>query len=391
MARRPALKRPEPWPSLYLIAAALVAVSLSCALLLDLISARKGEPSYIFKTPGKAAAAERGDEKPLADVLAAGLAEAGVGEESILMTTGPKGQPYLEVEIPAGTYAAVETALERTLADESVRVLDRKRAVGPERTEVLWSVRGAGRQEGGIAFILPAEPAETPALAAKKAPPGRVALIVDDMGNSLEALDVLVGLERPVTVAVLPFSNWASQTARIAHENGLEVLLHMPLESLNNHEYEGNGDGTILSTMADDEIRLSFEAGLARVPHARGVNNHTGSRFTAERAPMRALLAPIKERGLFFVDSRTIAGSVAYAEARRMGVPAAERDVFLDADEDRGRIRGRLLELFQKAKKNGRAVGICHPFPETLEVLRTSFHLFESYGLEVVPVSLLVR
>lgn len=390
MIRRPALKRSEPWPSFHLVAAALVAVSLVSVLLLDLINARKGEPSFIFKTR-EMAEVEPGAGKPLAEVLATSLAEAGVAEESVLLTKGPKGRPLLEVEMPAGKYASVETALERTLAAGSVRVLDREETVGPERTEVLWSVRGAGREEGGISFILSAEPAETPAVAAKKAPAGRVALIVDDMGNSLEAMDVLVGLGQPITVSVLPYSTWASHTARIAQENGIEVLLHIPLESLNNHELMENGDGTILSAMTDDEIRLSFEASFSRVPYARGVSNHTGSRFTTEQAPMRALLAPIKERGLFFVDSRTTAGSVAYAEARRMGVPAAERDVFLDADEDRGRIRGRLLELFQKAKKNGRAVGICHPFPETLEVLKTSFRLFESYGLEVVPVSRLVR
>jgi polysaccharide deacetylase 2 family uncharacterized protein YibQ len=390
MIRRPALQRPEPWPRFYLIAVVLAAVSLAAVLLLDFISARKGDPSFLFAGRGtpEAVTAEATGVKPLAEVLAASLTEAGVAESAVLRTSGPKGRPLFEVEMPAAAYPAVETALERALAAGSVRVIDRKRTTGPDRTEVLWTVRSAGREDGGISFLLPAE---AKVVAAKKPAPGQVALIIDDMGNSLEALDILIALGQPVCVSVLPDSAWASQTARIAHENSLEVLLHIPLESLNGHELGGNGDGTILAAMSDGEIRFSLEAGLARVPHALGVNNHTGSRFTAERGPMRALLAPLKERGLFFVDSRTTAGSVAYGEARRMGVPAAERDVFLDADEDRGRIRGRLLELFQKAKKNGRAVGIGHPFPETLEVLRTSFGLFESYGLEVVPVSRLVR
>jgi len=389
MSRRPTLKRSEPWPRFYLVAAALGAAALVSVLLLDLISARKGEPSFFFAARDKAAAGTAPETRaPLAEALVATVTGAGVPEDSVLVTTGPKGRPLVEVEIPSAAYDSIEPALEKALAARSVRVLERDRTTGPERTEVIWRVRGARRQEGAISFILPAE---APSVTAKEAAAGRVALIIDDMGNSLEALDIILGLGQPVTVAVLPDSTWASQTARIAHENGLEVLLHLPLESLNGPEHESDGNGTILAAMSDDEIRLSFEAGLARVPHARGVNNHTGSRFTAERGPMRALLAPIREHGLFFVDSRTIAGSVAYAEARRMGVPAAERDVFLDADEDRGRIRARLLELFQKAKKNGRAVGICHPFPETLEVLRTSFKLFESYGLEPVPASALVR
>jgi hypothetical protein len=116
-----------------------------------------------------------------------------------------------------------------------------------------------------------------------------------------------------------------------------------------------------------------------------------GSRFTAERDLMRTVLLPLKMKGLFFVDSRTISNSVALDEARKMGIPSTERDVFLDADEDRGMIRGRLIELFQKARKNGYAVGICHPFPETLAVLKSSFFLLDSYGLEAVPVSRLVR
>jgi hypothetical protein len=116
-----------------------------------------------------------------------------------------------------------------------------------------------------------------------------------------------------------------------------------------------------------------------------------GSRFTAERDLMRAVLRPIKERGLFFIDSRTTAKTVAMEEARAMGIPATQRDVFLDADADRGMIRGRLIELFQKARKKGRAVGICHPFPETLEVLKSAFGLVDAYNLEAVPVSKLVR
>ena len=387
--RRPLLKRSEPWPDLFLLAVVLAAVALVSVLLLDLINARKGEPSFIFAgRPGVEEAAEAA--RPLAEVLSESLRAAGVAEEAVLWTTGPKGQLVAEIEMTAEGYESVVPALERALASGAVRVLDRKRTAGRDRTEVLWSVRGPDREAAGISFLLPAA-AEPAAVAAKKARPGRVALIVDDMGNSLEALDVLLGMGQPLTVAVLPDSAWASHTARIAHENGLEILLHIPLESLNGYDPEGGGNGTLLAAMTAEEIRRSFEAGWSRVPHAKGVNNHTGSRFTADREAMRALLAPIKDRGLFFVDSRTTAGSVAYAEARRMGVPAAERDVFLDADEDRGRIRGRLLELFQKAKKSGQAVGICHPIPETLEVLRTSFRLFESYGLEVVPVSALVR
>jgi polysaccharide deacetylase 2 family uncharacterized protein YibQ len=225
----------------------------------------------------------------------------------------------------------------------------------------------------------------------RKAPRGEVALIIDDMGYSLDALDDILALGQPITISVLPYGPHARETAQLAHENSLEVLLHLPLESINDHEADADTEGMILSGMSPEEIVQSFETSLARVPFADGVNNHMGSKFTADTASMRALLAPIREKGLFFVDSRTTAHSVAYAEAIRMGIPAAERNVFLDADSDRRLIKSRLIELFKLAQKKGRAVGICHPFRETLEALKADFGLFENYGLEVVPVSRLAR
>ena len=227
--------------------------------------------------------------------------------------------------------------------------------------------------------------------AAARTVKGQVALIIDDMGNSLEILDELINLNEPVTVSVLPYSLHAQETARIAHENKLEVLLHLPLESLNNHDAMADNRGMILAGMDSGEIVQAFEDNLARVPFANGVNNHMGSKFTAEGPQMQTLLRPMKDRGLIFVDSRTTAQTVAYDEALMMGIPAVKRDVFLDADADRSLIKSRLLELFQKARKNGRAVGICHPFPETIEILKSSFRLFANYGLEVVPVSRLAQ
>jgi polysaccharide deacetylase 2 family uncharacterized protein YibQ len=409
MRKRLPPKGRQPWPAFYLITAVLSAMAVVSFLLLDYIAARKGEPSYIFVARRQAPAAvpaekpgpkpiEKPAEKPVVrpfeEVLAASLSAAGVSDDTVLLLKGPKGRPLFEVEIPAELYASVELALDKTLSDGAIRVLDKKRTPGEDKTEILWAVRRTAKEQAGISFILPAEP---PAFVAEKEPPakkafrGQVALIMDDMGNSLETLDEIIALGRPVTVSVLPYSTHAADTARIAHENGLEVLLHLPLESINNYEAMANTEGMIRADMAEPEIVRSFEASFARVPFTAGSNNHMGSRFTAERDLMRAILRPLKMRGLFFVDSRTTSKTVALDEARKMGIPSTERDVFLDADADRGRIRGRLIELFQKARKKGHAVGICHPFPETLAVLKSSFFLLDSYGLEAVPVSRLVR
>jgi len=401
MTKRLPPKGPQPWPAFILVTVSLAATALVSALLLDFIAMKKGERSYIFIARGKAIYAMPGEEpggtpakRTFEEVLAASLAVAGVAEDAVLQTKGLEGSPLFEVEIPAELYASVEPVLGKALKDQGVRVLGKKRTAGENRAEVLWTLRRPAREDAGISFILPAEPRALAAGSepgAKKVPRGQVALIMDDMGNSLEVLDALIALGRQVTVSVLPFSPHAAETARIAHENGLQILLHLPLESLNNHAIMADTEGMILAGMTEPDIVSSFRASYERVPFAQGVNNHMGSRFTAEPDLMRAILRPLKESGLFFVDSRTTAKTVALDEARKMGIPATERDVFLDADEDRGRIRGRLIELFMKARKKGRAVGICHPFPETLAVLRTSFQLLDVYGLDAVPVSRLVR
>jgi hypothetical protein len=265
-----------------------------------------------------------------------------------------------------------------------------KPAAGPE---VKLPAGPVLKPKGAPAATKPkAEPAPTlKEPPAKKRIRGYVALIVDDMGNSLEALNEILSLKEPITVSVLPYSQYARETARLAHENGLEVLLHLPLESLNNHDTATDTEGMIMVAMSPNEIVQAFETSLARVPFVDGVNNHMGSKFTADAQLMRTLLAPMKDKGLLFVDSRTTAQTVAYDEALGMGIPALKRDVFLDADADRSRIRGRLIELFKAAQKKGKAVGICHPFPETVQVLKSSFRLFEKYNLEAVPVSMLVR
>lgn len=227
-----------------------------------------------------------------------------------------------------------------------------------------------------------AAPSERPSV-----PLGKIALIVDDMGNSEEALDELLGLGEPVTVSILPYSPYARETASRAHEKGLEVLLHLPLESLNGNGSESGTEGLIRSGMSEEEVRSLVGEEIDRIPYVRGVNNHMGSKVTADAAMMREILEPIRERGLFFLDSRTSGKSVAYDVAVGMGIPAVSRQVFLDADGDTDRIRERLLELFRIGRRDGRAVGICHPFKETLRTLKENFGLLRSYGLEAVVAS----
>jgi len=241
-------------------------------------------------------------------------------------------------------------------------------------------------------------PAEKAAPSGEKIPapgtvgprPPRVAILIDDMGGSLKRLRELLELDAPITIAVLPHLRHSREVSRIAGMSGRDVLLHLPMEPKNssaNHP----GPGVLLTSMADETIRKTVEDDLGFVPEAVGVNNHMGSRFTEDEPAMRQVFAILGERGLFFVDSRTTARSLGRKLARETGVMGAERDVFLDNRRDGGYIDGQFRTLVHIATKTGSAIAIGHPYPETMAALRRAMPEMKREGIEVVPVSDLVR
>ncbi len=327
----------------------LSTTALACGLLLDWIAAGRGGPSFVFRARPAADAAPA-PARPGKKAPAAKLAKshAPVPEKASARAEGGAARP---AESGSGDTATAEPP-------------------------------SSGSIPGGPA---PAAPKK------KAAPSGKVAIVIDDMGNSLEPLDELVALGRPLSIAVLPFSRFADETARRAHERGIEVLLHLPLESLNGTDFEPYTEGIVRESMPADEVRAVVDGDLAEVPYIAGVNNHMGSRVTADAALMRLVLEPLRSRRLFFLDSLTSGRSVAYEEARRLGLRAAARDVFLDAESDVRPVSDRLAELFARARKAGHAVGIGHPFPDTLRALRSSLARLDALGLEIAPVSSLAR
>jgi uncharacterized protein len=216
----------------------------------------------------------------------------------------------------------------------------------------------------------------------------KAAVIMDDLGNNLDAVRALIALGKPVTAAILPFAAVTSETTRAAREAGLEIILHMPLESIGAREPNA---GRISGGMSREEVRSRVEACLAQVPGCRGANNHEGSKVTEDPVLMSMILDVLKERGLYFIDSRTTRDSVAYETARRIGVRAATRRVFLDEEADDGTIRARLEELFTAAKEHGTAIGICHPKRETLAALAKYLGLAERAGVALVFASEIVE
>ncbi|HHI75881.1 MAG TPA: divergent polysaccharide deacetylase family protein [Gammaproteobacteria bacterium] len=221
-----------------------------------------------------------------------------------------------------------------------------------------------------------------PGLAAAQA---LLAVIIDDVGNSLQRARQVVALPAPVTVAVLPRLPYSRLVAEAAHRSGHEVMLHQPMQSLRGKAL-GPGGLTLDHTRAD--LKAVLAANLASVPHAAGVNNHMGSLLTGEPASMRWLMDSLRERGdLYFVDSRTNPRSVAARVARDDGLPSARRDVFLDNRREPAEILRRLRQAVRLARLKGSAIAIGHPYPETLAVLARELPRLRRQGVELRPVS----
>lgn len=211
-----------------------------------------------------------------------------------------------------------------------------------------------------------------------------VALVIDDLGRSLEQVASLGRLGVPLSYAVLPFETRTGEVVAALAERREEILLHLPMEGSPGAD---PGPGALSVGMRSEELDLRTREALDAVPGARGVNNHMGSVLTADRRAMRVVLDVLAERGLFFLDSRTSPETVAYAVARDRGVPAAERNVFLDPDPDPEAIRGQFWRLLDLARREGSGIAIGHPYDSTMSVLEEEVPRARELGYTFVVVS----
>ena len=195
----------------------------------------------------------------------------------------------------------------------------------------------------------------------------RVAIIIDDMGYHREVGKKLLALDLNLTFSFLPNAPHTPELEQEAYERGRDILLHQPLEAADPSWDIGPG-GLYLSTPLEDVAPI-VERNLDRVPYAIGINNHMGSKYTVDRPHMQALLAVVKKRDLFFVDSFTTAASVGFLEAARMGIDTARRHLFLDNIHNHGKICEKLDKLITRAQEYGFAIAIGHPNQETLTAL----------------------
>ncbi len=239
---------------------------------------------------------------------------------------------------------------------------------------------------------VPAPPAQPHS---RKAPPvfqgpGRpkVAIIIDDMGYDYSIDEAFLQLEAPISYAFLPFAPNTRRLSCIAAQRGRDVLVHLPLEPENGAIDPGPG---VLRLDMDFNTTLSIlRKDLEAVPCATGVNNHMGSRYTADQHAMKVILSEIRRRGMFFIDSRTTTKTVAFRTAVKLGVPAGERAVFLDHMQSQKAVRHELSRLVSVAYSRGSAIAIGHPVKVTLEVLYHELPALQK-RVRIVPVHLLIK
>jgi len=217
----------------------------------------------------------------------------------------------------------------------------------------------------------------------------RVAIIIDDLGNDRRLARKFIRLDHNLTISVLPKSPFTKRIAREAREKGLEVMLHQPMEP-NEYPHVNPGPGVLLSTMSPDEIIDQLNINLDEIPGIKGINNHMGSKMTANAPQMRQIFSVLKRRGLYFVDSRTTRETMCRMSAGLLQVPFAERDVFIDHRHTSAFLRRQLKELVRIAKKKGFAVGIAHPHVSTYEVLQESLPDLKKQ-IKLVPISQIVN
>jgi hypothetical protein len=219
---------------------------------------------------------------------------------------------------------------------------------------------------------------------------GRLAILLDDAGQTMDSIAAATSLAPEVGVAVLPFLPHSAEIAETMHGSGHEVWLHLPMEP-EGYPASNPGPGAVFVGMADAEIRSAVHAAVNNVPHAVGVNNHMGSRASADLRVMTWVMQELRARGLAFIDSRTTRDTVAEEAARALGVPAGRRHVFLDNTRSSAAIRAQLDEAVERCRLDGATIAIGHLDPITVQTLADELPGLAKRGAVLVRPSTLLK
>ncbi len=216
----------------------------------------------------------------------------------------------------------------------------------------------------------------------------KIAIVIDDIGYRYSD-QKLLSIDEPLTFAILPHTPMGYEYAYKAAKKQKEVLIHLPMQADDNNHLLGQG--ALLTEMSKQEYQQTLLSAMEDVPFAVGINNHMGSLLTRMEQPMGWTMELLRQHNMFFLDSKTTQQSKVAEVAQNFGVDSVERSVFLDNIREPKSIRWQFKRLIKLAKKNGQAVAIGHPYPETYEVLKQLLPQLKHLGIEVVPLSNLVE
>ena len=211
-----------------------------------------------------------------------------------------------------------------------------------------------------------------------------IALIIDDVGYDLKQVRRMLALPFPVALSILPYAPHAKKAANLASDHGREVMLHLPMEAMGQIANGKIGDDFLRADMPQSEARQRMLDAMERVPHISGINNHMGSLLTSMAGPMRWVMDICRQKGLFFVDSRTSKETVAAKQARLAGISWGERRVFLDHDPDLESLKSAWNLAKRYLARDGYCIVILHPHAETLDFLER--HLPREDRALIVPI-----
>lgn len=217
----------------------------------------------------------------------------------------------------------------------------------------------------------------------------KLAIILDDLGGDRRVADEIFDMPYPLTLSILPNHEHSVEIAEEAERRGYQVMLHLPMQAVATEKPE---EQELRPGMPAREVSKLVNQFLRNVPGAVGANNHQGSEATSDAALMRELMPVLRERHLFYIDSRTTAATVAYETAQRSEVRSAFRNVpFLDDVEEVGAVRKQLELALRGAREKGSAVAIGHPHAATLEALRDVLPKAQAEGVRLAFASELVH
>ena len=210
---------------------------------------------------------------------------------------------------------------------------------------------------------------------------GNIVIIIDDFGYRDDKVsEGFLLLDANLTFAVIPGHNNSKVFAAKAKQRGFEVIVHMPMESTT--KTPGEKEYILTTSMTSTEIEKRVEQVIAEFPEAVGMNNHQGSKATADKRIMNIVSNILKRHGKYFIDSRTTAESVAGTPMRSRGIPTMRRHVFLDNENKKFKIREQLYKLADKAESKGLGVGIGHAKLNTFEVLKEEIPKLKEHGFK---------